>query len=765
MNIDSKMTFSTGMEILREQVFTRLKPNRIREGTHTGPDNDGKTPFLDVFESSPEAPYALNLADAIVRSWMESPIVIEPDELLVGVPRPSRPLCEHFSWGIQLHEEVFEHSAYCERKDELVHRIQFVSSKMFPLGIEHIRSECIQMFGSEKVADAMNGRLWWVGGYQGHTVPNYPKLLCLGVDGLLNEVKACRSQTDNLEKTLICNALVNLLEGFSAWIVKYADRAHALSKKDAANANRYLAIAKNCYAVARGRPETFYEAAQLVWFFALWDWVDCIGRADQYLYPFYQKQSAGNPFPAEDVMVAFFLKGLEHGFHNITLGGVRPGDGSDATNELTYLMLQISRVLHETHPRLSVRIHRESPEWLMRLITKMWSEGMSDPTIVSDVNVVEALVQYGVLIEDARDYTVLGCQEIEIPGKSNFGCEDGLINLAKIFECTINDGRCRITGEQFGLQTGFLTDYGSIDALWAAYLAQMRFFTERFIKLCNRGVEIRSANLAKLVKMPLTDDCVKLGMNPDAGGAIYNFGVVETAGVSAVADSFAAIQRVVFEEKLMTMEILARAIEANFDGFERERQLLLNRAPKFGNDDPMSDEYARRVLDSFWSEIGQYKSVRGDVFMGACSLLDAGVRYGEQTWAMPDGRFTGEPLGNSIGPRTGADHSGLTALLKSVMKLPLAKGAGGTTLNVLLPKSLLRNETLREDIGALMMVYMMNGGQMAQITTASHEDMLDAQQHPERHGNLIVRIGGFSIRFIELKRQMQDEIIARYSSS
>jgi len=155
--------------------------------------------------------------------------------------------------------------------------------------------------------------------------------------------------------------------------------------------------------------------------------------------------------------------------------------------------------------------------------------------------------------------------------------------------------------------------------------------------------------------------------------------------------------------------------------------------------------------------------IRGGTFTGACSLLEAGISYGAATWAMPDGRNAGEPLGNSIGPRTGADKSGLTAMLNSVSSLPLDKGVGGTTLNVLLPASFLKTEALRKDIGLIMKSYLENGGQMAQITTASREEMLDAKVHPERHGNLIVRIGGFSIRFIELNDKAQDEIIARYA--
>ncbi|MBQ7827170.1 MAG: formate C-acetyltransferase/glycerol dehydratase family glycyl radical enzyme, partial [Clostridia bacterium] len=188
-----------------------------------------------------------------------------------------------------------------------------------------------------------------------------------------------------------------------------------------------------------------------------------------------------------------------------------------------------------------------------------------------------------------------------------------------------------------------------------------------------------------------------------------------------------------------------------------------NMAPKFGNDNDEADAMAVRVLDLFWSECGKYKSVRGDVYTGACSLLTGGIAFGANMGAMPDGRFKGEPLGNSMGPRPGADKSGVTAMLNSVAKLPLHKGVGGTTLNVVLTTKLLSNPDLRESIGATVKDYMLKGGQLAQITTANVEDLLDAQEHPERHGDLIVRVGGFSIQFVQLGRDAQNEIISRYN--
>jgi formate C-acetyltransferase len=247
----------------------------------------------------------------------------------------------------------------------------------------------------------------------------------------------------------------------------------------------------------------------------------------------------------------------------------------------------------------------------------------------------------------------------------------------------------------------------------------------------------------------------------DGGGAIYNYGVCETAGSAAVADCFAAIEKLVFIDKKLTLAEIEEAIASNFEGHEDVRQMLLS-APKFGNDDDFADKWHVRILEFFWGELSKHRSVRGGAMLGACSLLELGVAYGHSIWALPDGRRKGEPLGNSIGPRPGNDKNGVTAMLKSVTKLPLHLGLGGTTLNVLLPQIENKTEEQREKTLALIRTYLENGGQMAQITTANLDDLLDAQIHPEDHENLIVRVGGLSAKFVKISKHSQNEVITRF---
>ena len=743
-DIFEKYIFEGRVKNIYEGVKKRLKPNRVREGTFTGFPDDGKTPFEDAFEKYENEPYIVCLAHGIADSWLVSDIPFFEDDILVGFPRPNRNVYEHFSAGLIINEDT--------------DRIKRLNSRMVPRTSEPMHEKGRRIFGAEEYGH-ITDHLWWTGGYQGHTIPSYPKLLTLGLDGVMAQIdeydaKADASDTKRKDFYRACRIII---DGLSRWIVLHADKAAALAADaDGEKKEQYLTIERTCRKVAHEKPESFLEAAQLMWFFCLWDWVDCVGRFDQYMYPFWRGDED------LDTLAAIFMKTWEHGVHNMTVGGVIPETGEDATNEITYHVLRIMRTMHETHPRMTVRVHEGTPHDLWRLIVLMWSEGMSDPTIASDKNAIEGLCEYGVPLRDARDYSILGCQEIEIPGKSNFGCEDGSINLAKILEYTLFNGYDKVHNVRCGLDLGCLTDYKTFDDLWGAYVKQVRYFTELFTDCCNIGVDRRVANVSKLVKSTMTEACIERGLQHDEGGTIYNYGVVETAGNAAVADSLFALKKLCYDEKKLTLEEVYEALLVNFEGHEDIRRMLLS-APKYGNNDDGADEMAARVLDQFWREIGKYKSIRGDVFTGACSLLEGGIGYGRGTWALPDGRRAGEALGNTIGPRTGSDKNGLTAMLSSVARMPLKLGIGGTTCNVLIPTTLTATEEMRENIISLMKTFAETGGQLAQITTAPLEDMKDAQIHPEAHEDLIVRVGGFSMKFIEFSKETQDEFIKRYA--
>ncbi len=752
MDINKRYVLGARNAKVREGIMARLKPYETREVTHTGMPDDGKNPFTDAFRNNPDESYIVCQAIGIVDSWLFSEPQIFEGDYLVGFPRNERRIYEQFSWGLM-------GVPYRMTEEELP-----LLSRMDPgaqvdfCGIER------ELLGGQEVADATHDSgLWMPGGYQGHTIPGFPKLLKLGVGGILAEIDEHDeiTSTGNKKKKDFYKACRIVMKGFSDYILLYADYAEKLAEgAEGEWKEQLLEIAENCRNIALEPPKTLVEACQLVWFYSLWDWVDCIGRMDMFLYPYYKEAGEDR----DEILTALLLKFYEHGIHNITVGGIDPVTGEDVTNEISYHSLQFLRTNHDVHPRIAVRIHEGTPKELLDLVVLCWSEGLSDPSIVSDKTVIKGLLDYGVPLHDARDYATLGCQEIEIPGKSNFGCEDGVFNLAKVLELTLNHGRDRFNGVQVGLDLGGTEDYKTFDELWAAYVKQTRYLARIFLELCNVGVDIRALSVPKLVKSCTTDSCVEKGLHLDDGGAAYNYGCVETAGHGATGDSLFAMKTLVYDEGKITLRELEAALAADFEGYEDVR-LLLKRAPKYGNNDDGADAMAARVLEMFWTEIGKYNSRRGQPFSGACSLLDGGVEYGKRTWALPDGRHSGEALGNSIGPRTGSDKDGLTAMLSSVAKMPLRLGIGGCTCNVLIPTDMTATPEQRDNIAALMKTFMQMGGMLAQITTASLEDMKDAQVHPEDHEDLIVRIGGFSRKFIEFERDVQDEFIKRYGDN
>lgn len=766
-SVSEKLVLSERMERVYQQVLPRLNPVwQNREATHCSElESEGKNPFLDVFLENPDAPYVINLAKAIVRSWLITPVVIHRDEALVGIVRPLYPFLEHFSWGIECHGyEAQQHFGDYEQLKAVGAAIE----RMTPLDADHRYRAAEPVFGPNVRLFEDEG-LFVAGGYQGHTIPNYPTLLELGLDGVLEKLRRYEEINAGDEKTRnLYHAWEIIVQGMSEYLSQYAREAAGLARTetDAVQQSYYLQIAENCAFVAHRKPETLYQAVQLMWCLSLWDWVDCLGRVDQYLYPYYQKaMTEPDVISAEDSIVSIMFKLWENGAHNTTVSGSKPEDGTDATNELTFLFLQVLRRIHEVYPRMAVRIREDVDPRLLKLIVQIWSEGMCDPSIVSDTCVIPALQRLGVPLEDARNYATLGCQEIEVPGKSNLGCEDGLFNVAKAFEIAMAGGMS--TGRKncpMGPRTKTLPECETFEELYESFETQLRYFVPIFAFIADQGQRERAANHAKLVKGIFTDGCVERGIDHDAGGPIYGYGVVETAGVIPTADALTAIKKLVFEEKRISKERLQQALEANFAGFEKERQMLLNLAPKFGNDDEEADAMACRVLNTFWDEIAKYRSVRGGPYTGACSLLRAGVTLGEKMGAMADGRFAGEPLGNTMGPRPGADKQGLTAMLASVAKLPLEKGIGGTTLNVTLSKKFLSDAQRKDAVAQTLKHYMRSGGQLAQITTADLKDLQDAKLHPERHGNLLVRVGGFSTQFVQLSEAFQDEIISRYKA-
>ncbi|MBC8457989.1 MAG: hypothetical protein H8D67_08345 [Deltaproteobacteria bacterium] len=769
---------------LPRSLPTRLAYLLEHQGTDVPPPYDNKEPFVDMFEENQDKPYAIRLAKSIVASWLQTEPVIRHRELIVGTPRPRRLLQEVYSYGISFDGNRLAELEKSEAGKKVRARYEAVASDFYPKTGAIMQQEGVKRFGSNEQFAATRG-IFWPGSFQGHNVPDFGKLLTIGISGIVDEIEswrdkhaegllagglrrygtACYGTAIDAEKKSLLEACAIVYRGMSDWICSYSQKAAEMAAEtdDAVWQLELKSIADCCAAIAWDAPKTLHQAAQLSWFYMLWDGPDSQGRVDQYLYPFFRGDVESGRLSEEeafDLIGALFLKFNRYPAHHVALAG-QTADGHDASNALTGLCLEVARSLHLTMPRFTIRVCSETPDWVIQKGIKMWSEGMGDPTIFNDEVVVDGLVQQGIPVYDARDYAFGGCTEIQLCGKGNFGGEDADFNLAKCLELTLNDGRCRITGLQLGPKTGNPREFFSFDEVMTAYRTQVEMMTKHCCEMSNIGSQIRSANLSKLVRMPLIADCLERGIDPDAGGALYGHGEVMTLGIGITGDSLAAIKKLVFDEREITMAELIDALDADFEGYEPLRQRLSNEAPKYGNDDLIADKFAAEVAGHFWREVNKYLTNRGDPYFGCVIVLGRNIGFGHQTGATPDGRKSGAPLEASIEPRAGMNRSGPTAMLRSAAKIPQYLAPGGVLCNIKIPATLMKTAEQRRKVADVIRTYFYLGGQQVMNTPVDSETLRKAQENPEEYGDLIVRVGGYSAYFVHLSRELQDDIVAR----
>jgi formate C-acetyltransferase len=374
--------------------------------------------------------------------------------------------------------------------------------------------------------------------------------------------------------------------------------------------------------------------------------------------------------------------------------------------------------------------------------------------------VVDALVRCGLPVEEARDYTATGCVEHATP-KTWIRGNGGWINLPKAVELALNDGACPLTGQQVGLQTGDPEAFASYKVFEAGVKRQLAYQVEQMVIENNIIDRIHAGLVPELTISLLLHDCVEKGLSAVAGGGRYNYTSPMTIGVATMGDSLAAVKKLVFEDRKLSMRELRAALAANFEGQEPLRQLLINRAPKFGNDDDYVDRIVVEMQHFFAEELGKYRTPRGGSYRPGFWTVLANMGLGRLTGATPDGRKATEALSDSIGPSNGCDRKDTTAMLHSSGKIDQRDAGNGTVLNLRLSPTMVQGATGRERIGHLVRSYFdMGGGQIA-INVVSTDTLHDAQKHPERYRDLLVKVAGYAAFFVELGEQAQNEIIAR----
>jgi pyruvate formate-lyase/glycerol dehydratase family glycyl radical enzyme len=568
---------------------------------------------------------------------------------------------------------------------------------------------------------------------------------------------------------------------------RHAELARELAKAetDAARRAELLRIAEVCARVPAHAPRDFQEAIQAYWFVHLgvtielntWD-AFSPGRLDQHLRPFWRAGLTDGSLTKEraaELLQCLWIKfnnqpappkvgvtaeesGTYTDFAQVNLGGTR-ADGGDGVNDLTFLMLDVVEEMRLLQPSASLQVCAQASDAALERAARIIRTGFGQPSIFNHDLIVRELVRQGKALEDARNGGSSGCVEVGAFGKENYNLT-GYFNLPKLVELTLHDGVDPRTGRQLGPKTGDPRSFESFDQLFAAWQKQVRHFVE----IKTNGNDAVERLYAERMPAPflslLIDDCIKRGRDYHDGGARYNTSYIQGVGIGTTTDALTALKYHVFERRDVTMDALLTALQKDFNGAERLRQLLLNRTPRYGNDDPYADDVMREIFETVFAAIDGRPNVRGGAYHVNWLPTTVHVYFGSVIGALPDGRRALTPVSEGVSPVQGADRQGPTAVMQSVAKMDHVR-TGGTLLNQKFTPALLADDVGLTGMVQLVRGYFRLGGHHVQFNVVDAETLDDAQAHPELHRDLIVRVAGYSDYFCDLGKALQDEIIAR----
>ena len=596
----------------------------------------------------------------------------------------------------------------------------------------------------------------------------------------LNDPQAYARQEELKAMAICTSAIVRFAE-------RHAEQARALAQveTDALRRQELERIAEVCTHVPAQAPRNFWEALQYYWFVHLgvttelntWDAFNP-GRLDQHLYPFYQQGLADGTLTqaqAEELLQCFWIKfnnqpappkvgvtaaesGTYTDFAQINLGGVQ-ADGADGVNPLTYLLLDVIEEMRLLQPSSSIQVSKKNPDRFIQRAARIIRTGFGQPSIFNHDLIVQELMRMGKTLADARNGGSSGCVEVGAFGKENYNLT-GYFNLPKVLEITLHNGIDPRTGKQIGLETGEPRQFSTYAELFAAFEKQVNYFID--VKV--RGNNVIERLYARYMPAPflslLIDDCIMTGKDYHEGGARYNTSYIQGVGLGSITDELSAIKHHVFEQKTLGMGDLLAALADNFAGMEGLRQTLLNRTPRYGNDDDRADQVMRTIFEVYFNAVDGRKNTRGGEYHVNLLPTTVHVYFGSVTGAMPDGRRAWQPLSEGVSPVQGADRHGPTAVLKSVAKMDHVR-TGGTLLNQKFTPALLQKDDDLDKLVYLVRAYFRLDGHHIQFNVVDAATLRAAKQEPDQYRSLIVRVAGYSDYFCNLSEALQDEIIAR----
>lgn len=599
-----------------------------------------------------------------------------------------------------------------------------------------------------------------------------------------NDPNALEKREELKAMDVCCDALINFANRYSKKLYELAS-----TEKDNQRKNELETMAGICKRVPANAPQTFWEALQYYWFVHLgvitelntWDSFNP-GRLDQHLYPFYKRDFESGLLTEEGVkelLQSFWVKfnnqpappkigvtaaesGTYTDFCLINLGGVT-SEGEDASNELTYIILDVIEEMRLLQPSSMVQVSKKNPDRLLKRAMKIVKTGFGQPSIFNTDAIIQEMLRHGKSIVDARCGGASGCVETGAFGKEAY-ILTGYFNLPKVLEITLNNGNDPRTKKRIGIETGELNSFKSFNELMIAYEKQLN----HFINIKIKGNIIIERLYAEYIPAPfmsvLIDDCIKKGKDYNSGGARYNTSYIQGVGLGTITDSLASIKFNVFDKKKVLMEVLLEAMKKNFSNRDELRNRLLFNTPKYGNDDDYADDIAKEIFEIYFKAVDGRPNTKGGYFRINLLPTTSHIYFGSVTGATPDGRLAFEPLSEGISPVQGTDVHGPTSVIKSASKIDHLR-TGGTLLNQKFTPQLLETEDSILKAVQLIRTYFRLDGHHIQFNVVTTDTLREAQKHPEKYRDLIVRVAGYSDYFIDLSESLQNEIIRRTEHS
>lgn len=631
-------------------------------------------------------------------------------------------------------------------------------------------------------------------GVSGETTCDHEKILRVGLRGYIEECKRNIANTlpqtkEEAAKVDFWNACIIQCEGLITYAHRMAEEALRLANecKDEQRKQELLAIAHNCQVVPENPPQTFYQALQMVWFVHVYFHIEVcttacgFGRFDQYMWPFYKKDVLDEKTitreQALEMLECLYLKSCEvyevrdnwyatafagYPMWQILVVGGQTREGKDASNDLSLLCLQAADELQTTQPVMALRVCEDTPRELIRFGCKMVQEGQANPGFFNDETAIKMALGKGGTLEEARDWTIVGCIQAGPGGGGTDGSPDaGYVNMGKMVEFVLHNGVDPATGKTLGLQTGDPREFKTIEEFKDALKKQILHAYDQIRIGYNLMQSIHMNRYPVIFASMVTAGCVERGKSVQEGGANYSTCGLYVTGAANLADCIAAVEKCVFEDHDLTMDELIAACDSNFEGQERLRQLLLNKPEKYGNNQEHVDGIYREMMHFVADNVQKWPDARGGHYAFGIDSQTMNIPHGKVVGALPDGRLSGEPLCDASSPMMGRDVHGPTSTVRSVAAIDQPDLQEGALFNLRFDPKGVQGEKGRDIIEGVIKTFFQEGGEHIQINVVDNETLKKAQVEPEKYRGLMVRVAGYMAYFTELDKSAQDTIIRR----